>query len=157
MLEIGGGSRETGAVPLTDHTGASAAADRAPFLATRCLCALLCLGLGGCRSLECDDSIAYGVELVIDEPGGPYTEPISVRYRVDGGTWREITDIEMDGIPDYIAVCSSRSRCSLGAELEGLYEVEVRRGRASASFEIAVPSDLCHVVTRVVPLSLPAS
>jgi len=118
---------------------------------------LLVLSLAGCKSAECGDTIEYGIELVIDEPGGPYPDPISIRYRVDGGTWRDIPDTEAADIPDHIAVCTERTLCRLGAELEGTYEVEVRRSRASAAFESTVPTSYCHVVTRVVPVELPAT
>ncbi|HHH30607.1 MAG TPA: hypothetical protein ENK57_20010 [Polyangiaceae bacterium] len=119
--------------------------------------AALMLSLGGCADFGCDDRVFYGVEVLVDEPGGPYSDPVEVRYRVDGGLWQEITDTESPDILDVIGYCPERARCLLGPELPGLYEVEVRRGRASAMFEVDVPSSTCHVVTRAVPVSLPAT
>jgi len=113
------------------------------------------LGVAGCN-FGCTSGIVYGVEILIDEPGGPYMEPVSIRYRVDGDVWHDVPDTS-DVIANDVAECPLRSRCYIGAEQEGVYEVEVRRGRASAMFETIVSTDSCHVNTVTIPLSLPAT
>lgn len=111
--------------------------------------ALAGLALAGCRD-GCVPGVEHGVEVLIMEPGGPYAEPITIRYRVDGGEWIAIDDTSIAG------ECTERGRCLLGEELEGSYEVEVQRGIARARFETVVTANACHVMTVTVPLSLPA-
>jgi hypothetical protein len=103
---------------------------------------LLAAGLPGC-ALECTDEEVYGVELQITEEGGVRDAPLEVRYRVDGGEWR--TD----------AVCFDRSVCWLGSELDGDYEIEVTRGAAFVAVQTRVQADRCHVITQVVPVTIP--
>jgi hypothetical protein len=116
--------------------------------------ALAGLGLAGCRD-GCVPGVEHAVEVLIMEPGGPYAEPITIRYRVDGGEWVVIDDTSIPGArPE--GECTERGRCLLGEELEGGYEVEVQRGIARARFETVVTANACHVMTVTVPLSLPA-
>lgn len=113
------------------------------------------LGLAGCRD-GCPPGVMYGVEVLIMEPGGPYDAPVTIRYRVDGGGWYTIDDTSVPGATPE-AECTARGRCLLGAELEGVYEVEVRRDIARAMFETVVVANRCHVQPVTVPLSLPAT
>lgn len=118
---------------------------------------LALLSMAGCADIECsDDDLLYGVEVLVSEPGGPYDEPVSIRFRVDDGAWSMVDDTEaVDAMDD--ASCESRGRCFIGFDLGGRYEVEVRRGRASATFETMVWEDFCSVDTVQVPLELPAT
>jgi hypothetical protein len=116
--------------------------------------ALAALGLAGCPELGCTDELVYGVEIAITEEGGATTEPIGIRYRVDGGEWSELASTEAPGSGDFS--CTSRQRCSLGPEIAGEYEIEVTRGPSSASITARVSADRCHVRTVGVPVSLPA-
>ena len=103
------------------------------------------VGAQGCLyDLECTDDVRYGVELEISEPGGPYPEPIEVRYQVDGGAW--ISD----------AVCPSRATCSIGPELAGGYVIEISRGAATVTVETRVAADRCHVITETIPVEIPS-
>lgn len=106
------------------------------------LVATLGLSVLGC-AFECTAEEAYGVELEITEEGGPRDEPITIRYRVDGGDWQ--TD----------AICHRRTRCLLGSEWDGRYEIEVTRGPVTARAETTVAADRCHVLTETVPITLP--
>lgn len=121
----------------------------------RRLALIACLLWSGCADVECgEDDLAYGVELLIREPGGPYAEPVSIRFRVDGGAWLEVSDTEaVDPLDD--AECPERGRCFIGLDLPGDYEVEVRRGPASATFSTRVIMDYCSARTVRVPLELP--
>lgn len=119
------------------------------------LAGLASLALSGC-TFGCTTDIHYGVEVLIMEPGGPYDAPISIQYRVDGGTWHAIEDTSVLG-PQAAGMCTERGRCLLGEELEGTYEVEIRRDIARARFETFVNANACHVQTITVPLSLPAT
>jgi len=121
----------------------------------RRLALIACLLGSGCADVECgDDDLAWGIELLIREPGGPYDEPVSVRYRVDDGAWFEISDTEaVDPLDD--AECPERGHCFIGLDRTGDYEVEVRRGAASASFPARVIMDYCSARTVRVPVELP--
>jgi len=108
-------------------------------------CALLFSG--GCNAIECTPDLVHGVVLVITEEGGPRTEPIAIRYRVDGGAWVEIVDSRDE--------CSARTSCEIGPELDGNYEIEVSRGPVTVTTFVEVFADRCHVQTVEVPVLIP--
>jgi len=113
---------------------------------------LLVLGAllaSGCRDVTCTSEILPGVILRITEEGGPFAEPIAVRYRVNGAGWMDIADTS--------AGCAQRTRCELGPELDGRYEIEITRGPVHASTYVDVTADACHVHTVEVPVTLPAA
>lgn len=101
----------------------------------------------GCKDIECSPDLVHGVVLNIYEEGGPHTEPISIRYRVDGGAWVEIVDSRDE--------CAARTSCELGPELDGSYEIEVSRGPVTVTTFIDVSADRCHVQTVEVPVTIP--
>lgn len=109
----------------------------------------------GCASLECTVEEYYAVELSLTELGAPSDEPITIRYTVDGGRTVEIVDTEDVGVSAVDGVCASRTRCSLGRELDGAYAIEVIRGPVTVSLETAVRADRCHVIPVQLAVDVP--
>lgn len=106
------------------------------------------LAASGCRDIECASGLAPGVEIRILEAGvGPHTDPIMVRYRIDGGAWTEIDDT-MSG-------CAERTFCQIGWEMDGSYEIQIIRGSATVTVFTDVSADRCHVLTRMLAVEIP--
>lgn len=109
----------------------------------------------GCASLECTVEEHYAVELRLTELGAPSDEPITIRYTVDGGRTVEIVDTEDVAVSAVDGECASRTRCSLGRELDGAYSIDVIRGRASVHIDTVVRADRCHVIPVELAVEVP--
>ena len=114
---------------------------------------LLLVGLlvSGCAA--CTTEVVFAVDVVVQEASGPTADPVSIRYRVDGGEWTVIPDTQ--GIVMTGDICLGREECLIGPEISGEYEIEVTRGPDMATAMSSVGEDDCHVMGTRVVVTLP--
>lgn len=108
---------------------------------------LVAITASGCESYSCTEEARYAVNIEVRDADGALVTPDEVEYTVDGG------DPILVDCTSGIEPCSD-GHVSIGAELEGAYEIVVRRGDASAEASVVVTADRCHVMPEQLTVTL---